>query len=80
MDSLTPNDLPPTWNPTCEPATPAHGAADPAAEPDLPAGAQAKLTPADRENMLSLFPEHAERILAASRPDTAGTEQAHTVV
>lgn len=78
MDSIIPSDRP-AKSPTCEPATPAHGHPDLALPPDLQPGALAKLTAADRENMLSLFPEHADRILAASRTES-DPDHPHTVV
>ena len=79
MDSITPNNVPKAEPPTCEPATPAHGKSALTAN-NLPPSGQAGLTPADRENMLSLFPEHTDRILAASQKDAAPIDQAHTVV
>ena len=79
MDCITSNNAPKAKPPTCEPATPAHGKSALAAQ-NLSPGGQAGLTPADRENMLSLFPEHTDRILAASRKDEARSDQAHTVV
>ncbi|GEM_PF-4509189 len=79
MDCITHGDVTKAQQPNCEPATPAHGKSALAAQ-NLSPGGQAGLTPADRENMLSLFPEHTDRILAASRKDDVDTDQAHTVV
>jgi hypothetical protein len=76
MDNTTPKEQPNTRVPSCAPST---------NKPDLDAlkallSGQAGLTPADRENMLSMFPEHAERIMAASRKDEVPSGSQHTIV